>query len=236
MIRYNEFLLLIIACINERKSRPKSERVAVPAESDQGHAASGKTFYIVSGLPRSGTSLMMQMLEAGGLAPMTDGERRADEDNPEGYYEWEPIKTLHQRPRVIVGRALSPRSIGDIEPRAKAIADELVRNLEDRSEFDLIADFAQTFPIRVICEVMGVPARDGARVHKCAGSLIKIVEPLHSVEELSFLDASAREAHDYFIRLIAARREEPRDDALSAMVARARETGHSDSDLGRVKK
>jgi hypothetical protein len=49
---------------------------------------------VVSGLPRSGTSLMMQMLDAGGLPPLTDHERRADEDNPKGYYEFERVKAL----------------------------------------------------------------------------------------------------------------------------------------------
>jgi predicted AlkP superfamily phosphohydrolase/phosphomutase/tetratricopeptide (TPR) repeat protein len=58
-------------------------------------------FLIVSGLPRSGTSLMMQILQAGGLPLMTDGQRTADEDNPEGYYEWEEIKKLAKNPRLI---------------------------------------------------------------------------------------------------------------------------------------
>ena len=49
---------------------------------------------IVSGLPRSGTSLMMRMLEAGGLTPMMDGIRQADGDNPRGYYEFERVKKL----------------------------------------------------------------------------------------------------------------------------------------------
>jgi len=49
---------------------------------------------IVSGLPRSGTSLMMQMLEAGGLSPLTDEIRTADSDNPQGYYEFERVKKL----------------------------------------------------------------------------------------------------------------------------------------------
>jgi hypothetical protein len=53
---------------------------------------------VVSGLPRSGTSLMMQMLAAGGLQVLTDGERQADADNPRGYYEWERIKLLPQQP------------------------------------------------------------------------------------------------------------------------------------------
>jgi LPS sulfotransferase NodH len=50
--------------------------------------------YIVSGLPRSGTSMMMKMLEAGGLPPLTDGLREADTDNPKGYYEFERVKQL----------------------------------------------------------------------------------------------------------------------------------------------
>jgi len=56
---------------------------------------------IVSGLPRSGTSLMMQMLTAGGLPAVSDGERRADIDNPKGYLEWERIKQLPKDPSLI---------------------------------------------------------------------------------------------------------------------------------------
>ncbi|NOZ72365.1 MAG: sulfotransferase [Chloroflexi bacterium] len=49
---------------------------------------------VVSGLPRSGTSMLMKMLEAGGLSVVTDGEREADTDNPKGYYEFERVKQL----------------------------------------------------------------------------------------------------------------------------------------------
>ena len=47
---------------------------------------------IVTGLPRSGTSMMMKMLEAGGVTPLCDGLRSADSDNHNGYYEFEPVK------------------------------------------------------------------------------------------------------------------------------------------------
>jgi hypothetical protein len=56
---------------------------------------------IVSGLPRSGTSLMMQMLAAGGMPVLSDGERVADADNPRGYLEWERIKQLPKDPGCI---------------------------------------------------------------------------------------------------------------------------------------
>ncbi len=49
---------------------------------------------LVSGLPRSGTSMMMKMLEAGGLPALTDNVRTADEDNPKGYYEFERVKQI----------------------------------------------------------------------------------------------------------------------------------------------
>ncbi|MDP3970491.1 MAG: sulfotransferase domain-containing protein [bacterium] len=49
---------------------------------------------IVSGLPRSGTSMMMKMLEAGGIPVLIDEIRQADVDNPKGYYEFERVKKL----------------------------------------------------------------------------------------------------------------------------------------------
>ena len=51
---------------------------------------------LVSGLPRSGTSMMMRILEKGGVAPMTDEIREADSDNPKGYYEFERAKKLRE--------------------------------------------------------------------------------------------------------------------------------------------
>src|SRR5262249_16860271 len=72
---------------------------------------SGKTFVIVSGLPRSGTSLMMQMLEAGGLPAMTDQERKADVDNPRGYYEWEGIKQIAKKPELLDDESIQGKAI-----------------------------------------------------------------------------------------------------------------------------
>ncbi|NOX61691.1 MAG: sulfotransferase family protein [Chloroflexi bacterium] len=64
-----------------------------------------KTVVIVSGLPRSGTSMMMKMLEAGGLELMTDGLREADADNPKGYYEYERVKRLDKGDTAWVAEA-----------------------------------------------------------------------------------------------------------------------------------
>ena len=56
---------------------------------------------IVSGLPRSGTSMMMKILEAGGIPVLADGIRSADIDNPNGYYEFEPVKSTKEDPSWI---------------------------------------------------------------------------------------------------------------------------------------
>lgn len=72
----------------------------IDIEKTELHANKLKTSYkgevfVVSGLPRSGTSMLMQMLAKGGLEPFTDNIRKADENNQEGYFEHELVKNLH---------------------------------------------------------------------------------------------------------------------------------------------
>ncbi len=59
-------------------------------------ASAGQPVIVVSGLPRSGTSMMMKALEAGGVPMLSDNLRQADVDNPKGYYEFERVKKLPQ--------------------------------------------------------------------------------------------------------------------------------------------
>jgi len=56
----------------------------------------GRPIVVVSGLPRSGTSMAMKMLDAAGIEIVSDGVRTADEDNPKGYFELERVKDLAQ--------------------------------------------------------------------------------------------------------------------------------------------
>lgn len=62
----------------------------------QGARSNSGPVYIVSGLPRSGTSMMMRMLAEGGLPILTDELRRADDDNPKGYFELEVVRQLKE--------------------------------------------------------------------------------------------------------------------------------------------
>jgi hypothetical protein len=75
-----------------------------------------KDIVIVSGLPRSGTSLMMQCLRAGGIAIATDGLRGADEDNPLGYFELEAVKRLRDSPGLVNPEELRGRAVKIVPP------------------------------------------------------------------------------------------------------------------------
>lgn len=83
---------------------------------------------IVSGLPRSGTSLMMQMLEAGGLRVLSDGERVPDTDNPKGYLEWERIKQLPKDPGLIA----------EAEGKVVKVISQLILSLPANHEYRIV--------------------------------------------------------------------------------------------------
>jgi LPS sulfotransferase NodH len=83
---------------------------------------------IVSGLPRSGTSLMMQMLAAGGMPILSDGERPPDTDNPRGYLEWERIKQLPK----------DPACIAQAEGKAVKVISLLLLSLPEGHEYRVI--------------------------------------------------------------------------------------------------
>jgi hypothetical protein len=84
---------------------------------------------VVSGLPRSGTSLMMQMLEAGGIEPLTDGVRSSDRDNPRGYYELERVKQLSEGDAAWVE---------DARGKAVKVVSALIQHLPAKFDYHVI--------------------------------------------------------------------------------------------------
>jgi hypothetical protein len=88
-----------------------------------------KDIVLVSGLPRSGTSMMMKMLEAGGIPPLTDEIRSADIDNPKGYYEFERVKKLPDG---------DSSWLKDAEGRAVKIISALLKHLPSSYSYKVI--------------------------------------------------------------------------------------------------
>jgi tetratricopeptide (TPR) repeat protein len=96
-----------------RVMRSRKAVVAEPAEIEIAERVSyapprnmpplQESLIVVTGLPRSGTSMLMQMLAAGGMEILSDGLREADEDNPRGYLEFEPVKNLLKDSKWLIG-------------------------------------------------------------------------------------------------------------------------------------
>src|SRR4051812_38256410 len=84
---------------------------------------------VVSGLPRSGTSMMMQMLAAGGMPALTDGARGPDADNPRGYLEFEPAKRT---------AAADGRWVGDAVGKAVKLVHLLLPDLPGGYEYRVV--------------------------------------------------------------------------------------------------
>jgi hypothetical protein len=80
------------ACFGERAATPYLHR----RDTDMSSEFRPPWVTIVSGLPRSGTSMMMQVLAAGGLSVLVDQVRQADADNVKGYFEYEPVKRTRE--------------------------------------------------------------------------------------------------------------------------------------------
>ena len=90
----------------------------------------GEPIIIVSGLPRSGTSMMMKMLDAAGIPIMTDAVRSADVDNPKGYFEFERVKDLEKDP---------DRSwVAEARGKALKVISWLLKDLPDSNEYHII--------------------------------------------------------------------------------------------------
>jgi hypothetical protein len=83
---------------------------------------------IVSGLPRSGTSMMMKMLETGGLSVLVDHIREPDEDNPRGYYEFERVKQIEH----------DQAWLEEAKGRAVKMVSELLKHLPDGYDYKVV--------------------------------------------------------------------------------------------------
>lgn len=91
----------------------------------------GEPVIVVSGLPRSGTSMAMQMLASGGVSVVTDGVREAGEDNPKGYFEDERVKDLHKEDE-------DGRWLHDARGKAVKIISFLLKDLPETNNYKVI--------------------------------------------------------------------------------------------------
>jgi cytochrome P450 len=118
----------------------------------------------------------------------------------------------HTRLRALVSKGFTHGRIQALRPRVQQIADELLDAVQQRGQMDLIDDYAFPLPIIVICELLGVPTADRDKFRLWSNAFIEIGTDPDTFMQLMM------EFVAYLGQMIAARRAEPRDDLLSALI------------------
>jgi len=117
-----------------------------------------ESLIVVTGLPRSGTSMLMQMLAAGGMGVLSDGLREADEDNPHGYLEFEPVKNMLRDSKwLFEGRG---RAIKIVAPLLAALPPGLAcRVILSERDLDEVLDSQERMLVRRNQPLAATPER-----------------------------------------------------------------------------
>lgn len=126
----------------------------------------------------------------------------------------------HTRLRLLVNKAFTPRRVEGLRPRIQAIVDELLDAIADKGQVELIRDFAYILPVTVIAELLGVPPQDREMIKHCSDEITLFIFGAIGVEDRRQRAQQALlELVDYLRAIIEARRQAPRDDLISALLA-----------------
>jgi cytochrome P450 PksS len=117
----------------------------------------------------------------------------------------------HTRLRSLVHKAFTPRIVDNLRPRIEEIARNLLANLQDKREFDVIADYGFPLPITVIAELLGIPAADRSRFRDWTKAIL-------FGSDIQSAGAAVMEFAMYMHEMIDDRQKQPREDLLSALV------------------
>lgn len=127
----------------------------------------------------------------------------------------------HTRLRGLVNKAFTPRLIGRLEPRIRELAGGLLKEAVSARDVDLMSAFCYPLALTVICELIGIPARDEKLLREWSRALTLVIEPpiMLSAEDHAAVERASGEFFSYLDDLIAARRAHPTDDLLSRLIA-----------------
>jgi cholest-4-en-3-one 26-monooxygenase len=123
----------------------------------------------------------------------------------------------HTRQRAFVNRGFTPRMIGQLEKHISEICHQLLDEVQQRGEADFVTDIAAPLPLYVICELVGAPVGDRARIFELSNLLIGSADPEFQVEEQAQMNA-ASQVYAYGEELAARRREQPADDIVTRLL------------------
>jgi cytochrome P450 len=126
----------------------------------------------------------------------------------------------HTRLRGLVSKAFTPRVIEGLRPRVQEIVDELLDSAKERGETELVEEIAYPLPVRVVCELLGVPAEDHGTFKEWSRLLARSMDPqpLLPPEVIEGRRRAGNAFTEYFRDLIAERRRSPRPDLISSLI------------------
>lgn len=123
----------------------------------------------------------------------------------------------HTRNRRMINRGFTPRRIEAMDSHLRDLSREIVDGIVDKGEVDFVAEVAAELPLLVICELMGVPVEDRAKIFDWTNSLIGFDDPeLQTSPEVG--QQAMTDMYMYAHDLVAERRDDPRDDIVSTLV------------------
>jgi cytochrome P450 len=127
----------------------------------------------------------------------------------------------HTRIRSLVSKAFTPRATERLRESIQQVVDNLIDPMAARGSFDLITELAYPLPVVVICELLGIPEEDRNRFEEWSASLAQALDAftLSRPDIIERSNEAALGLTAYFHDLVEKRRQEPRDDLLSAMIA-----------------
>ena len=161
------------------------------------------------------------------LDRMPEGFRRgavADDPMAQAVVEARPFLFRdppdHTRLRGLVAKAFTPRVVESLRARTQEVVDELIDAALEAGTVDLISGFAHPLPVRIICDMLGVPVEDQERFGDWSTALAAGLDPdfLLTDEAITRRDDAVLQFAGYFFELLAERRRSPGDDLLSRLV------------------
>jgi cytochrome P450 len=127
----------------------------------------------------------------------------------------------HRRLRNLVNPALAPRAIDRYRPAMRRFLEQLLDEIPAGGRCEFIGAFAKPYPSLVIAEVMGAPLEDAPRLHHWSNWIQRQFDANSMMNERPRIEAAVQEFYEYARALLAARRKEPGDDLISALLAAA---------------
>src|SRR5438309_9833117 len=124
----------------------------------------------------------------------------------------------HTRLRGLVSRAFTPRTVEGLRGRVEAIVQEHLDAVADQGGMDVMASLAYPLPVIIIGEMLGVPREDQARFKHWSDEMVRGMG-MSSVDDSRRSNRATRELRAYLEGVASARRREPREDLLSALLA-----------------